>query len=102
MSRILERARELILLDDSLTDANNCRNSSAKLANTLKQEFGGNSVSIIAFPEATEGDGVHYAIETMEGDIINPVPAPGIPQHIGPKSTAFPIFSLFKHVKQVK
>ncbi len=101
MSHILERARELILSDDSLTDANNCRNSTATLAHELTDAFGQGSVDIIAYPEAREGDGVHYAIETKDGDIINPVPAPGIPRYLGPKSTAFPVFGLFRKVKKV-
>lgn len=103
---ILGRVRTLIQEDDSLTDANDCRNATTKLATQLKNEFPDKKVEILAFPEAREGNGVHYALSADNGSgdelLINPVPAPGFPQYIGPKSKAVPTFSLLKRTDKVK
>ncbi|MDP3918097.1 MAG: hypothetical protein Q8Q30_02920 [Candidatus Woesebacteria bacterium] len=101
MIDILDSARHLLQIDDSLTNHEDCRNVTIKLQKKLREEFPSEQINIIAYPEAKEGYGAHYALET-EDDIINPIPAPGIPQYIGSKSNAYPIFSLFKKVDTVK
>lgn len=103
---ILERVRELIREDDSLTNANDCRNATTKLAAQLKNQFPDKKVEILAFPEAGEGNGVHYALsaDSDSGDelLINPVQAPGFPQYLGSRSNAIPTFSLLKRTDKVK
>jgi len=98
---ILKRVRELILDDDSLTDANNCRDTTVKLTKQLKDEFPDANINILVYPEAKEGAGIHYAIST-DNQIINPVSAPGFPQYIGPIKNAVPTFALLRKVSGVK
>ena len=63
-------------------------------------------IEILAFPEAREGNGVHYALSADNGNgdelLINPVQAPGFPQYLGSRSKAVPTFSLLKRTNKVK
>ena len=97
---ILARTRELLQNDDSLTDPNNCRNSVHKLSEILKNEYPKENVTIVVYPDARKGLGVHYAIGTRD-KLINPVSAPGFPEYIGPREEAGAIFQLLKPTDKV-
>lgn len=86
-------------IDDTLTDANNCRGSVTKIADKIKINFPNAEVSFLAYPEVREGENVHYSIlVTSENQkmVVNLVEAPGFPQYIGGLDSAFPTFSVMK------
>lgn len=98
---ILESVRKMILEDDSLTDANNCREATIKIKKQLEKQFPKESINTLAYPEANEGLNVHYALSTNDY-LINTVGAPMFPQFIGPKENVVPTMSLLKKVDKVK
>lgn len=96
--------RGLIQEDDSLTDANTCRDSVSKIAEVLKEQFPKAKVSVLAYPEAKEGENVHYAVLFRVGErdfIINAVKAPGFPLFIGELENAAPTFGCMKEVSEI-
>ncbi len=102
---VAQRVRQLLQEDDSLTDANECRNSIAKLKSKLRGEFPQVKIEYLVYPKAKKGDGVHYALSATDDQdelLINPVSAPGFPQFIGKISQAIPTFSLLKKTSEVK
>lgn len=105
LETVAQRTRQLLQEDDSLTDANGCRNSIPKLTSKLRREFPKVKFEYLVYPKAKKGDGVHYALSATEGRdeiLINPVSAPGFPQFIGEMSRAIPTFSLFQKTSEVK
>ena len=105
LEMLTQRTRQLLQEDDSLTDANECRNSIPKLKSKLRAEFPQVKFEYLVYPEAKSGNGVHYALSATDGSdelLINPVSAPGFPQFIGKTSQAIPTFSLMKKAPEVK
>lgn len=101
---IAQFIHELSKDDDSLSEANDCRNSTIKLKHLLEEKFPKAKVDFLAYPEARIGIGVHYSILVGSGDeqfIINLVRAPGFPVYIGPLDQAVPIFREMKKVTSV-
>lgn len=97
--------REMIKVDDALTDPKTCRGSMLKIAGEIKKGFPDAGVSFLAYPEACEEEGVHYAILVVYencGMIINTVKSPGFPLYIGSLDLAVPTFSAMKRSDIVK
>ena len=104
MERITEFIRGIIQEDDSLTDANNCRDSVSKIVNKVKEKFPTAKTSVLVYPEAHSGDGVHYSLLVDAGSektLVNAVAAPGFPEYIGDPSIAVPTFSAMKETSKV-
>jgi len=91
--------RGLIQKDDSVTDANNCRDSVIKINNEIHKEFPTVETNFMVYPEAREGFGVHYSLLVKQDEneiLINLVKAPGFPIYIGDLKKAVPTFSSMK------
>jgi len=98
IENIANRVRTLVQQDDSFTYPNDCRNSVVKLRTSLEEQFPKANINFLVYPEAKEGDGVHYALSASIDDgelLINLVPAPGFPEFIGDREKATPTFSSF-------
>ena len=104
MENIGEYVRGIIQKDDSLTDANNCRNSVSKIESKVKGEFPEAKTAVLVYPEARMGDGVHYSLlidVNNKKTLINAVPAPGFPKYVGDPDKAVPTFSAMKETPKV-
>lgn len=104
LENIAEFVRGFLQEDDSITDANNCRDSVLKTRSGINKNFPTAETSILVYPEAREGAGVHYSLLVRQGGgktIINLVAAPGFPRYIGDPKTAVPTFSAMKVTPKV-
>lgn len=102
--RVSEFVHRLILEDESLTKANDCRNSVIELKREIETFIDGAEVWFLAFPEARKGNGVHYSLlVNCDGAsiIINLIPAPGFPEYVGDFELAVPMFSVMQRVNEV-
>ncbi len=91
--------RELLINNDSLSDANNCRDSVVKIKSEINKSFPKAKVSFMAYPEVREGENVHYALLVDLEDskmIVNAVGVPMFPMYIGDMKNAIPTFSQMK------
>jgi hypothetical protein len=96
--------RELLQEDDSMTGANNCRDSVLKIKNEIDKNYPTVKTSILVYPEASEGVGVHYSLLVKHGEneiLVNVVAAPGFPIYIGDLKKAVPTFSSMKITTKV-
>ncbi len=99
-----EFIRDLLRRDDSLTDPNNCRNSTSKIKEEVKGKFPEAKTEVLVYPEPREGDGVHYSLRVTRGDeavLINAVAAPGFPEYIGRVEVAPPTFTAMRVTPKV-
>jgi hypothetical protein len=99
-----EFVRDLLQKDDSLADVNNCRDSVSKIKSEITKKFPDIKTDILVFPEAREGDGVHYSLRISQGDkkfLVNTVAAPGFPEYIGDFDMATPTFLAMKMTPKV-
>lgn len=104
LENIAEFVRGLLQEDDSITDANSCRDSVLKIRSEIKKNFPTAEADFIVYPEAREGTDVHYSliVRHNEGEtIINLISAPGFPRYIGDLRTAVPTFSAMKVTPKV-
>ena len=96
--------RDLLQRDDSLTDSNNCRNSTSKIKEEVKSKFPEAKTEVLVYPEPREGDGVHYSLRVTQGDeeiLVNAVAAPGFPEYIGEPGVAPPTFTAMRVTPKV-
>ncbi len=96
--------RKLLQEDDSLTAANDCRNSVTKIIEKVNNNFPDAEKSVLVYPEASEGNGVHYAALFSRGKeqiLVNAVPAPGFPEYIGDPDKAPLPFNAMKKAEKV-
>lgn len=103
MENVGEFVRGIIQKDDSLTDANNCRNSVSAIERKIKEEFPQAKTTVLVYPEPRKGDGVHYSLLVDDGKktLVNAVAAPGFPIYIGDPDVAVPTFSAMKETSKV-
>lgn len=96
--------RKLVQEDDSLSNANCCRDSVLKIKSAIIKEFPSAITNFLVFPEARQGNGVHYSLLVSKNDkqtLVNTVAAPGFPEYIGNPDQAFPIFSIMRITSKV-
>ncbi|EKE12655.1 MAG: hypothetical protein ACD_13C00145G0004 [uncultured bacterium] len=99
-----EFIRSLLQKDDSLTDLNNCRNSTSKIGKEVKGKFPEAKTEVLVYPEPSAGYGVHYSLLIAQGDeeiLVNAVAAPGFPEYIGSSKAAPPTFTAMKVTPRV-
>lgn len=96
--------RDLLQRDDSLTDPNNCRDSTSKIKEEVINKFPEAKTEVLVYPEPREGDGVHYSLRLTRGDeeiLVNAVAAPGFPEYIGELGVAPPTFTAMRVTPKV-
>ncbi len=104
LENITGYVRELVQGDDSITDANNCRDSVIKIKSEIDKKFPKVKTNFMVYPEAHEGFGVHYSLLVRQDEneiLINLVKAPGFPIYIGDPKNAVSTFSSMKVTPEV-